>query len=82
MMNKLLTNDELKEMVYGTTDTSNSANSNNVTNPAPVDGMYCFFPRDAMHKRGISRSAVSVRPPRSFILSKRINVRIFKNFHR
>ena len=43
MMNKLLTNDELKEMVYGTTDTSNSANSNNVTNPAPVDGMYCFF---------------------------------------
>ena len=41
-----------------------------------------FLPRDAMHKRGLCRSAVSfclsVCPSRSRILSKRIN--ILKNF--
>jgi len=43
-----------------------------------------FFPRDAMHKRGLCRHAVSVcvrpsvcpsvRPSRSWIMSKRINI--------
>ena len=37
-----------------------------------------FFPRDAMHKRGLCRRAVSVCPPVclsfSCILSKRINI--------
>ena len=32
----------------------------------------CFLPRDAMHKRGRCRQAVSVRPSCSWILSKRI----------
>ena len=37
-----------------------------------------FLPRDAMHKRGLRRHAVSVRPSvclsRSWIMSKRINI--------
>jgi len=33
-----------------------------------------FLPRDAMHKRGYSRHAVSVRLSRSLIMSKRINI--------
>jgi len=38
----------------------------------------CFLPRDAMHKRGLCRHAVSVCPSvclsRSYILSKRIKI--------
>jgi len=48
--------------------------------PPPILGQ--FLPRDAMHKRGLCRRAVSVcpsvhlsvRPSRSCILSKRINI--------
>ena len=36
-----------------------------------------FLPRDAMHKRGLCRRAVSVCPSRSCILLKRINVSSF-----
>ena len=40
-----------------------------------------ILPRDAMHKRGLCRHAVSVRPSSSYILSKRIKISS-KFFHR
>ena len=39
--------------------------------PSPV---VSFLPRDAMHKRGLCRRAVSVCLSRSWIVTKRINI--------
>ena len=41
MINKLLANDELNRMVYGTSDTSSSDSS--TANSVSVDGIYCFW---------------------------------------
>jgi len=38
MMNKLRANDDLNQMVYGTSDTSNS--DNNTGNSVSIDGIY------------------------------------------
>jgi len=40
-----------------------------------------FLPRDAMHKRGLCRHAVSVCLLRSWIMSKRLSISL-KKFHR
>ena len=39
-----------------------------------------FLPRDAMHKRGLCRHAVSVRPPVTFVDHVKTNKNIFEIF--
>ena len=45
-----------------------------------IQTLLTFLPRDAMHKRGLCRHAVSVCLSRSWIMTKRINNHIFEIF--